>query len=303
MSPHTNPVSIRTRSHGHRSAREKFVLVIAAISTGFVFVCFASLLVFLGLEWWQHRHVTALSPSLAPAIVGTVMVTFVATLIVMPLGVVAAIYLSEFADRKAITVRALRVLIRNMAAMPPIVYGAFGLGFFVRFVGQVYDDVARTHTAILGRPNLLWAGCTFALLAMPVVIVTTEDALRKVPNSLREASLALGASPVYATIRVILPPARTGIFRAAVLAISQVTGEVTPLLVTGAIFSTNEPRVGLTEPFSHLGYTAFVLAERAESASGSNQLYSALIALLVVTLALNIVAIVLRHVHTDDSSG
>jgi phosphate transport system permease protein len=240
---------------------------------------------------------------LAPAVIGTVLVTFVATLIVMPLGVIGAIYLSEFADRKAITVRALRVLIRNMAAMPPIVYGAFGLGFFVRFVGQAYDEAAQTTGPILGRPNLLWAGCTLALLAMPVVIVTTEDALRSVPNSLREASLALGASPVYAAIRVILPPARMGIFRAAIMAISQITGEVTPLLVTGAIFSTSQPSVGLTEPFSHLGYTAFVLAERAEVASGSNQLYSALIALLIVTLALNLAATALRHINASDSNA
>ncbi|MDX2012133.1 MAG: phosphate ABC transporter permease PstA [Myxococcaceae bacterium] len=229
-----------------------------------------------------------------PAIFGTVVLTLVMTIIVMPLGVGAALYLHEYASPTSRVAGLARAAIHHLAGVPSIVYGLFGLGFFVHTVGGAVDAVTG-QTLKWGQPGLLWAACTLAVLTLPTVIVATEEALRSVPREVRLASLALGATRAQTLGKVVLPAAAPGILTAAVLAISRGAGEVAPVLLTGVASWLPDLPGSLSSQFMHLGFHAYVLATQSPDVDAARPaLAGTVAALLVLTFLLNLVAIVLR---------
>jgi len=229
-----------------------------------------------------------------PAIYGTVVLTLLMTVAVMPLGVATAIYLHEYAPPHSRLARWARAAINNLAGVPSIVFGLFGLGFFVQLLGKAVDHV-RGGGLHYAQPGLLWAALTLALLTLPIVIVTTEEALRAVPVETRMASLALGATRAQTLGRVVLPGALPGIMTGAILALSRGAGEVAPVLLTGAAYSLPTLPNALSSQFMHLGYHAYVLSTQAPDVEAARpMMYATVLVLLMLTFALNLVAIVVR---------
>ena len=231
-----------------------------------------------------------------PAIYGTVVMTLLMTVAVLPVGVATAIYLHEYAPPDSRLAEAVRVAVTNLAGVPSIVFGLFGLGFFIQFVGRgmdrLFSDPGVLH---YGQPALVWASLTLAVLTLPVVIVATEEALRAVPRELRDASLALGATKSQTLARVVLPGALPGILTGAILAVARGAGEVAPILFTGvAYFLPDLPRSFFSQ-FMHLGYHVYVLATQSPDVEATRPLlYATVLVLLVLTFALNLVAIAIR---------
>jgi len=230
-----------------------------------------------------------------PAIFGTVALVIMMTIAVVPAGVATAIYLHEYADRDSWLTRIIRVAVNNLAGVPSIVFGLFGLGFFIQFVGAGADRLFFSGHKVLGQPALLWAALTMAVLTLPVVIVTTEEALRAVPQELRAASLALGATKFQTIIKVVLPQATAGILTGTILAISRGAGEVAPILFTGAAYYLPQLPWHPQNQFMHLGYHVYVLATQSPDVDASKPLlYATVLVLLVVTFVLNLSAFVVR---------
>jgi phosphate transport system permease protein len=231
-----------------------------------------------------------------PAIYGTAILTLIMTVAVMPVGVATAVYLHEYAPPRSRLAAAVRVAVTNLAGVPSIVFGLFGLGFFIQFVGRQLDR-ALSEPGVLhyGQPALLWSSLTLAVLTLPVVIVSTEEALRAVPRDHRDASLALGATRSQTLARVVLPAAVPGILTGAILAVARGAGEVAPILFTGvAYFLPDLPTSGFSQ-FMHLGYHTYVLATQSPDVEATRPLlYATVLVLLVLTFALNAVAIVIR---------
>lgn len=234
---------------------------------------------------------------LLPVIVGTFACTLLMTLVCVPLGVATAVWLSEIAPPKSRLVSLVRASIRNLAAVPSVVFGLFGLGFFVLFVGGGLDGIFYPGAGpVLARPSLLWSSFTLAVLTLPVVVVTTEEALRAVPPDLREGAYALGASRVDVVRRVLLPHARAGIWTGIVLAVSRGSGEVAPLLFTGVVAWQKAPPTDVRDGYMHLGHHVYVLATQAPDIERARPaLFATALVLLALTFALNIAAAVLRR--------
>ncbi|TNF34406.1 MAG: phosphate ABC transporter permease PstA, partial [Gammaproteobacteria bacterium] len=198
-----------------------------------------------------------------PAIFGTISMVFLMTILVTPLGVVAAVYLREYASQGFLT-RLVRISVNNLAGVPSIVYGVFGLGFFVYFLGGSIDELFYPEAApapVFGSPGLMWASLTLALLTLPVVIVATEEGLARIPKSLREGSLALGATKAETLWRVILPMSSPAIMTGIILAIARAAGEVAPLMLVGVVklaptlpLDGNYPFLHLERKFMHMGF-------------------------------------------------
>jgi phosphate transport system permease protein len=230
-----------------------------------------------------------------PAIFGTVAMVILMTLAVVPAGVATAVYLHEYADNNSPLTRAIRIAVNNLAGVPSIVFGLFGLGFFVRFVGAGMDHAFFGGARVFGQPALIWASLTMAVLTVPVVIVATEEALRSVPRELREASLALGATKFQTVLSVVLPQATPGILTGTILAVSRGAGEVAPILFTGAAYYLPQLPWHPTSQFMHLGYHVYVLATQSPDVDASKPLlYSTVLVLLAVTFVLNLSAFVVR---------
>ncbi|GAC1359243.1 MAG: phosphate ABC transporter permease PstA [Polyangiales bacterium] len=230
-----------------------------------------------------------------PAVFGTAALTIVMTVAVVPVGVLTAIWLSEYAAPGSRLARGVRLAVANLAGVPSIVFGLFGLGFFVQAIGGSIDRLAYGGKVTYGQPALVWSALTLALLTLPVVIVATEEALRAVPRSLREASLALGASRLQTTFHVVVPQALGGILTGAILAVSRGAGEVAPILFTGAAYYLPELPTHLNDQFMHLGYHVYVLATQSPDVDRTKPLlYGSVLVLLGLTFALNAVAVVLR---------
>ena len=229
-----------------------------------------------------------------PAIWGTAVLTLLMTVAVMPVGVVTAIYLSEYAPPGSRLAALVRTAVQNLAGVPSVVFGLFGLGFFVRFVGERMDS-ALGGELTWGQPGLLWAALTLAVLTLPVVIVATEEALRTVPADLRTASIALGATQSQTLARVVLPSALPGILTGAILAVSRGAGEVAPILLTGAAYYLPDLPKALSSQFMHLGYHTYVMATQSPDVDATRPLlYATVLVLLGLTFSLNFVAILLR---------
>ena len=230
-----------------------------------------------------------------PALYGTAALTLLMTLAVMPIGVATAVYLHEYAPPGSRFAAWTRIAVANLAGVPSIVYGLFGLGFFIIFVGRHLDRALGYQELHWGQPGLLWASLTLAILTLPVVIVATEEALRAVPMDHRTASLALGATKSQTLARVVLPGALPGILTGAVLAISRGAGEVAPILFTGAAYFLPELPTSASSQFMHLGYHTYVLATQSPDVEATRPLlYATVLVLLMLTFSLNLVAVLIR---------
>jgi phosphate transport system permease protein len=231
-----------------------------------------------------------------PAIYGTAVMTLLMTVAVMPVGVLTAIYLHEYAPPRSRLAALVRVAVTNLAGVPSIVFGLFGLGFFIQFVGRAMDR-AFSDPGVLryGQPALIWAALTLAVLTLPVVIVSTEEALRAVPREHRDASLALGATKSQTLWRVVLPGALPGILTGAILAVARGAGEVAPILFTGVAYFLPDLPGSLFSQFMHLGYHTYVLATQSPDVEATRPLlYGTVLVLLGLTFSLNVVAIAIR---------
>jgi phosphate transport system permease protein len=232
-----------------------------------------------------------------PMIVGTAARVILMTLLVVPVGVITAIYLTEYAHHTSLITRIIRGAVNNLAGVPSIVFGLFGLGFFINFVGGQMD--AWLHPGNpephWGKPAILWASTTLAVMTLPVVIVATEEALRAIAPGLREASLALGATKLQTIVKIVLPQALPGILTGGILAVSRAGGEVAPILFTGAAYYMATLPKSLTDQFMDLGYHVFILSTQSPNVEKTRPiLYATVVVLLALTLALNLVAILIR---------
>ncbi len=299
-----------------------------------------------------------------PAIYGTVLLVLVMTIAAVPIGTITAIYLTEYARQNSWFARTIRFAVNTLAGVPSIVFGLFGLGFFVQTVGAQIDQarwtqrIAAARTALeapgspiadrkvatvaqvqgylndseydwsqqitrlnifprgtearvnldiverylrqsvelhWGKPSLIWAALTLALLTLPVVIVSVEESLRTVPRDIREASLALGATKLETIRKVVVPNSLTGILTGSILAIGRGAGEVAPILFTGAVYSLQTLPTSMNDQFMHLGYHLYILSTQSPDVDATQPLqYATTLVLLGLTLALNFSAILLR---------
>jgi len=232
-----------------------------------------------------------------PMIVGTAARVILMTIFVIPVGVITAIYLTEYAHTTSPVTRVIRAAVNNLAGVPSIVFGLFGLGFFINFVGQHMDAGMHpgAQNPVWGKPALIWASLTLAVMTLPVVIIATEESLRAIPQGLREASLALGATKLETIFKIVLPQAMPGIMTGGILAVSRAAGEVAPILFTGAAYYMRDLPKSFTDQFMDLGYHIFILSTQSPNVEKTKPiLYATVVVLLFLTFALNIVAILIR---------
>ncbi len=240
-----------------------------------------------------------------PAIFGTVMMVMIMSVVVTPLGVVAAFYLREYA-KQGTFVSAVRIAVNNLAGVPSIVFGVFGVGFFIYFLGGGIDRVffpEMLPTPTYGTGGILWASLTLALLTVPVVIVATEEGLAAIPGGTREASLALGATKFETTWRVVLPAVMPSILTGLILAMARAAGEVAPLMITGVVKLAPSlpvdgffPFVHLERKFMHLGFHIFDVGFQSPNVDAARPMvFTTALLLLLVVLVLNLTAIVIRN--------
>jgi phosphate transport system permease protein len=232
-----------------------------------------------------------------PAIFGTFLLVVIMSVCGIPVGTITAIYLAEYANPASVLARVVRFAVASLAGVPAIVFGLFGLGFFVQFVGSGMDSVfSGGGRLVWGQPNILWASLTMALLTLPVVIVSVEEAIRAVPRELREASLALGATKWQTVRKVVLPNAVTGILTGGILAVSRGAGEVAPILFTGAAYFLPHLPSALSDQFMELGYHIYIMSTQSPDVNATMGIqYATTLVLLLLTFALNFSAIFLRY--------
>ncbi|WP_421867084.1 phosphate ABC transporter permease PstA [Motiliproteus sp.] len=240
-----------------------------------------------------------------PAIFGTVMMVLLMSILVTPFGVVAAVYLREYAKQGTMT-RLIRIAVNNLAGVPSIVYGVFGLGFFIYFLGGNIDQLffpEALPAPTFGTPGLMWASLTLALLTLPVVIVATEEGLSRIPRSIREGSLALGATKAETLWKVVLPMASPAMMTGVILAVARAAGEVAPLMLVGVVklapslpVDGNYPFIHLDQKFMHLGFHIYDVGFQSPNVEAARPLVYATALLLVVVIALlNLSAVAIRN--------
>ncbi len=231
-----------------------------------------------------------------PAIYGTALLVLIMAIAAVPFGVITAIYLTEYAKENSFIARSIRFAVRTLAVIPSIIFGLFGLGFFIKFVGVRMDNIFLGGELKWGQPNILWASLTMALLTLPVVIVSVEEALKTIPRELREASLALGATKWQTIRRVILPGSMSGILTGTILAVSRGAGEVAPILFTGAAYYLATLPHALSDQFMVLGYHIYVMTTQSANVDQTLPIqFGTTCVLLLLTFTLNIFAIILRY--------
>jgi phosphate transport system permease protein len=240
-----------------------------------------------------------------PAIFGTVLMVLLMTVIVSPFGVIAAIYLHEYAGKNALT-KLLRIAVINLAGVPSIVYGVFGLGFFVYMVGGSLDQLFYAEnlpSPTFGTPGVLWSALTLAILTLPVVIVSTEEGLSRIPSAMRHGSLALGATKAETLWRIILPIASPAIMTGIILAIARAAGEVAPLMLVGVVkmapnlpLDGNFPFLHLDRKFMHLGFHIYDVGFQSPNVEAARPLvYATALLLVTIIIALNMTAVSIRN--------
>lgn len=282
-------------------------LTVTGFATALILVILAVILGSVVIQGWpafSWRFVSTIpqrdffdleSAAVLPMIIGTTIRVLVMTVFVMPIGVITAIYLTEYARTDSLYTRIIRGAINNLAGVPSIVFGLFGLGFFINFLGKHLDQLTGSVGPSFGQPAVLWASLTLAVMTLPVVIVATEESLKAITPGLREASLALGATKLQTIVRIVLPNALPGILTGGILAISRAAGEVAPILFTGAAyFMATLPR-RLTDQFMDLAYHTYVLATQSPNIEKTTPiLYATVLVLLLLTFSLNAIAIIVR---------
>lgn len=240
-----------------------------------------------------------------PAIFGTVMMVLIMSVLVTPFGVIAAIYLREYATQGPI-IRTIRIAVNNLAGVPSIVYGVFGLGFFVYFLGGNIDQLffpEALPAPTFGTPGILWSSLTLALLTLPVVIVSTEEGLSRIPRSIREGSLALGATKAETLWRTVIPMASPAMMTGLILAVARAAGEVAPLMLVGVVklapslpLDGNFPYLHLERKFMHLGFHIYDVGFQSPNVEAARPLvYATSLLLILVIIALNLSAIYIRN--------
>jgi len=244
-----------------------------------------------------------------PAIFGTVMMVILMSLIAVPFGVVTALYLREYAKQGPV-VRTVRIAVNNLAGVPSIVFGMFGLGFFIYFVGGTIDQLFYPETLptpTWGTGGILWASLTLALLTVPVVIVSTEEALAAIPRGIREASLALGSTKWQTIRKIVLPAATPGILTGVILAMARGAGEVAPLMITGVVklapnlpLDGNFPFFHLDRKFMHLGFHIYDVGFQSPNVEAAlPMVYMTTFLLIAIVVLLNISAMIMRNKLRD----
>ncbi|GIU01945.1 phosphate ABC transporter permease PstA [Shewanella algidipiscicola] len=240
-----------------------------------------------------------------PAIFGTVFMVMLMAVIVTPFGVIAAVYLHEYAKKGPIT-KMIRIAVINLAGVPSIVYGVFGLGFFVYMLGGSLDQLFYPEalpSPTFGSPGVIWAALTLAILTLPVVIVSTEEGLSRIPSAVRQGSLALGATKAETLWRIVLPMASPAIMTGLILAVARAAGEVAPLMLVGVVklaptlpIDMNFPFVHLERKFMHLGFHIYDVGFQSPNVEAARPLVYATSFLLVsVIVSLNLTAIAVRN--------
>ncbi|MCX7089821.1 MAG: phosphate ABC transporter permease PstA [Methylococcales bacterium] len=240
-----------------------------------------------------------------PAIFGTVLMVMLMAVIVTPFGVIAAVYLREYA-KQGFTTQLIRIAVNNLAGVPSIVYGVFGLGFFVYILGGNIDQLLYPESApapVFGTPGLMWASLTLALLTLPVVIVATEEGLSRIPKSIREGSLALGATKLETLWLTVLPMASPAMMTGLILAVARAAGEVAPLMLVGVVklaptlpLDGNFPFLHLDRKFMHLGFHIYDVGFQSPNVEAARPLvYATSLLLVMVIVGLNLTAVTIRN--------
>ena len=240
-----------------------------------------------------------------PAIFGTVMMVLLMSIAVVPFGVLAALYLNEYATQGTV-IRLIRLSVNNLAGVPSIVFGIFGLGFFIYVVGGTMDQLffsSKLPEPTFGTGGILWASLTLALLTLPVVVVATEEGILAVPRANKEGALALGATRWQMIRKIVLPNAMPGILTGLILAISRGAGEVAPLMITGVVklapslpIDGTFPFLHLDRKFMHLGFHIYDVGFQSPNVEAAKPMvYSTALLLILIVVILNLLAIYLRN--------
>jgi len=259
-------------------------------------------------RWWEFLSADPREANseggVYPAIVGTVIMTLLMSVLVVPFGVLAALYLREYA-KAGLAVSAVRIAINNMAGVPSIVFGVFGLGFFCYIVGGSIDGAffsAKLPNPTYGKGGVIWASLTLALLTLPVVVVATEEALAAVPRSMREGSYACGASKWQTIRRIVLPRAMPGIMTGFILAMARGAGEVAPLMLVGAVKLAPDLPIDGVAPylhpdrsFMHLGFHIYDVGFQSQNSEAAKPMvFTTTLLLITLITTLNIAAVWIR---------
>ncbi len=240
-----------------------------------------------------------------PAIFGTVLMVLIMSVVVLPFGVVAALYLKEYA-KQGVLVRIVRICVNNLAGVPSIVFGVFAVGFFIYGLGSTIDGIffkEALPNPTYGTGGILWASLTLALLTVPVVIVATEEGLSAVPKEIRDGSLALGATKFETTWKIVIPSAMPAILTGLILAIARATGEVAPLMITGVVKLAPQlpidgyfPYMHLERKFMHLGFHIYDVGFQSPNVEAAKPMvYTTAMLLILIVVALNLTAIIIRN--------
>jgi phosphate transport system permease protein len=280
---------------------------LTGLATSLILAILAVILITIFINGWEllsWRFVSTIptkdffepaTTGVLPMIVGTTIRVFVMTIFVIPIGVITAIYLTEYASAVSPVTRIIRAAVNNLAGVPSIVFGLFGLGFFINFIGKRIDQMMNYPGPVWGKEALIWAALTLAIMTLPVVIVATEESLKAIPHGLREASLALGATKLETVLNVVFPQALPGIMTGGILAVSRAAGEVAPILFTGVAYYMATLPHSPTDKFMDLGYHVYILSTQSVDTEKTMPiLYTTVLVLLCLTFALNLVAIFIR---------
>lgn len=289
---------------GNTDIKGKLIVGITQVA---VFLIIAILFIILGIIVYEGRakfswEFISTFPTdgmtkggILPAIIGTFILVVVMSIAAVPFGTITAIYLTEYAHENSKIAAAVRFSIRTLAVVPSIIFGLFGLGFFIQFVGSGIDDAFNNGQLHWGQPNILWASLTMSLLTLPVIIVSVEEALKTIPRELREASLALGATKWQTIKNVVFPGSISGIMTGTILAVSRGAGEVAPILFTGAAYYLATLPESLSDQFMNLGYHIYIMSTQSSDVEKTMPIqFATTLVLLLLTLSLNLVAVIIR---------
>lgn len=281
--------------------------VIVGITQLAVFTIIAVLFIILGIIVYEGREKFSwefissfptngmTEGGIFPALIGTFIMVIVMSIAAVPFGTITAIYLTEYASETSKFAAAVRFSVRTLAVVPSIIFGLFGLGFFIQFIGAGFDTAFNGGELRWGQPNILWASLTMSLLTLPVIIVSVEEALKTIPRELREASLALGATKWQTIKNVVLPGSISGIMTGTILAVSRGAGEVAPILFTGAAYYLASLPGSLSDQFMNLGYHIYIMATQSSDVEKTMPIqFATTLVLLILTLSLNVIAVVIR---------
>jgi len=289
----------------NRNVKDTIVESVAGISVLLIIFIILSILAITIVGGWPNLNWTFLSEfpkdgmtkgGIFPAIVGTAVMTLIMAVAAVPFGVITAIYLAEYASEKSVFAKTIRFAVKTLAVVPSIIFGLFGLGFFIGFIGKNMDGIFNGGELRWGQPNILWASLTMALLTLPVVIVSVEEAIRTIPKDMREASLALGATKWQTIRKVVIPGSVSGILTGTILAVSRGAGEVAPILFTGAAYFLSDLPHSLSDQFMSLGYHIYIMSTQSSNVDATLPIqFATTLVLLLLTFSLNGIAVILRY--------